>query len=91
MIIVITIFQMYLFFCCRYFDAGDSLPIPTHVYVILIKCKVVGKKLPCDGDVDILSFILPNLKEAPNCLVTINTFIFLNLCFNIGITITILE
>ena len=53
----------------RYADADSDLPVPTHVYAILIKCKTVGKALPCDGDIDILPFILPNLNEAPNCLV----------------------
>lgn len=52
----------------RYFDASHVLPIPTHVYAILIKCKDVADQLPCGGNVDILPFILPNIEEAPNCL-----------------------
>ncbi|XP_060581540.1 uncharacterized protein LOC132738125 isoform X2 [Ruditapes philippinarum] len=52
----------------RYADKDSVLPVPTHIYAILIKCKTVGEVLPCDGNIDILPFVLPNLKEAPNCL-----------------------
>ncbi|XP_053394488.1 uncharacterized protein LOC123525750 isoform X2 [Mercenaria mercenaria] len=52
----------------RYSDTDGVLPIPTHIYAILIKCKVTEEQLPCNGNIDILPFILPNLKEAPNCL-----------------------
>ncbi|KAL4236876.1 ectonucleotide pyrophosphatase phosphodiesterase [Mactra antiquata] len=52
----------------RYFDTENTIPVPTHIYTILIKCREKGDNLPCYGDFDILSFILPNLQQIPNCL-----------------------
>ncbi|KAK3577563.1 hypothetical protein CHS0354_026532, partial [Potamilus streckersoni] len=52
----------------RFADDQDEVPMPTHLYVILVKCKTLKTKLPCGGEVDVLSFILPNQPKDPNCL-----------------------
>ena len=53
----------------RFATTDEEIPIPSDIYIILAKCKTQNQELPCNGDIDVLSFILPHLPEIPNCLV----------------------
>lgn len=50
-------------------DAGKEVPLPTHYFVSLARCVYQWKTLPCDGEIEILSFILPHVNLVPNCMV----------------------
>ncbi|XP_056017946.1 uncharacterized protein LOC125670329 isoform X2 [Ostrea edulis] len=47
---------------------GSSVVLPTHFYMMMIKCKNSSQTLPCDDNFDILSFILPHVDTVPNCM-----------------------
>ncbi|PVD23081.1 hypothetical protein C0Q70_16343 [Pomacea canaliculata] len=49
-------------------DAGKEVPLPTHYFVSLARCVYQWKTLPCDGEIEILSFILPHVNLVPNCM-----------------------
>ncbi|KAJ8305988.1 hypothetical protein KUTeg_016533 [Tegillarca granosa] len=47
---------------------NDTFAVPSHIYIIMIKCKTVGDMLPCNRNVDIQSFVLPHIPVIPNCM-----------------------
>ncbi|XP_062607940.1 uncharacterized protein LOC134269752 isoform X1 [Saccostrea cucullata] len=47
---------------------NSSLVLPTHFYMIIVKCKDASQAFPCGDDFDVLSFILPHVDNIPNCL-----------------------
>lgn len=63
-----------LHFSFRFVDVDTKkIPLPTHFYVILIRCQNPlhqSQLASCPvGDLDIMSFILPNIPSIPNCMV----------------------
>lgn len=61
-------------FSSRFVDVDTKkIPLPTHFYVILIRCQNPlhqSQLASCPvGDLDIMSFILPNIPSIPNCMV----------------------
>ncbi|XP_078319808.1 uncharacterized protein LOC111119482 isoform X2 [Crassostrea virginica] len=51
-----------------YVGDGSSIALPTHFFIILVKCKNPSHTLPCGDDFDVMSFILPHVDTMPNCL-----------------------
>lgn len=49
-----------------------KIPLPTHFYLILIRCKNSSHQSPLSNcpieDLDTISFILPNIPSIPNCM-----------------------
>lgn len=52
-----------------------KIPLPTHFYLILIRCKNSSHQSPLTNcpveDLDTISFILPNIPSIPNCMVSV--------------------
>ncbi|XP_071118759.1 uncharacterized protein [Haliotis cracherodii] len=51
----------------RYVDDNETVPFPTHFFVVIVRCGN-DSSLPCTDQLQLLSFILPHVKESPNCL-----------------------
>ncbi|WAR23185.1 PDE-like protein [Mya arenaria] len=51
-------------------DESNSVPLPSHIYTILVKCtKTNTTLLDCHPeDLAVLSFVLPHVNETHNCL-----------------------
>ncbi|XP_076096525.1 uncharacterized protein LOC143067274 isoform X4 [Mytilus galloprovincialis] len=49
-------------------NSNSAVILPTHFFMILIKCKNKTLNLPCNGDIDVQSYILPHVQSVPNCL-----------------------
>lgn len=65
-------FKTKIIYCIhRFTDRNQTLPVPTHFYMIIVKCRKVGVYLPCNGDVNVVSYILPHVEKIPNCLVSL--------------------
>ena len=73
-------------YCCSYVGDGSSIALPTHFFMILVKCKNPSHTLPCGDDFDVMSFILPHVDTMPNCLVSRRLLILL-LCLINDITL----
>ena len=69
-------------YCCSYVGDGSSIALPTHFFMILVKCKNPSHTLPCGDDFDVMSFILPHVDTMPNCLVS-RRFLLLYLIYDI--------
>ncbi|XP_064605708.1 uncharacterized protein LOC135470602 [Liolophura sinensis] len=51
-----------------YLDGEDKVPIPTHYYIVMMKCSDATETSCDQGGVDIVSFVLPHLNTIPNCM-----------------------
>ena len=65
-----------LLFYFRYVSNTSAVPLPTHFFVILMKCQNNSTTLNAcsEDDLDILSFVLPHQPKTHNCIVSIIFF-----------------
>ncbi|CAH1773184.1 unnamed protein product [Owenia fusiformis] len=51
-------------------DSG--VPIPSHFYMSMIRCRVGDSVQQCTGELDVQSFILPHKQKVMNCMKSID-------------------
>ncbi|VDP18937.1 unnamed protein product [Soboliphyme baturini] len=47
----------------------EGVPIPSHYYLIMVKCNGVWTRDSCDGQPKVQSFVLPNVENVVGCYV----------------------